>query len=365
MGSCRCEPSDYPSPPTTPWRKTPLIESSRLSRQAGCRILLKLENLQPSGSFKSRGIGNLILSVINSRQSSPTGTPSNLHFYSSSGGNAGLAAVTAAHTIGYPCSVIVPWSTEEAMVAKLKEAGATEVIVHGDSWFYADKHLREAIIPRAKTRGEEGVYVPPFDDERIWDGAATMVEEIKEQIIGMVGDATNMGTPPKGIVCSVGGGGLFCGIIRGLDRVGWGEGKVRVAAVETKGAESLAVSLEKRELTTLPAITSVAKSLGATQVAREAFIYASNSKLCASVVLSDAAACTACVRFADDERILVEPACGASLALAYDAKKLRSAFPGLKPDDTVVVVVCGGSGVSLEKLEDWKREYGPRVDQEV
>ncbi|RMZ82819.1 hypothetical protein DV737_g1926, partial [Chaetothyriales sp. CBS 132003] len=321
--------------------------------------------MQPSGSFKSRGIGNLIMSVVKSRQSSPTGTPSNLHFYSSSGGNAGLAAVTAARTIGYPCSVVVPRSTEEAMIAKLKEAGASEVIVHGDSWFYADQHLREILLPEAKIRGEEGVYVPPFDDERIWDGAATMVEEIKEQVIGMAGDATQAVAPPKGIVCSVGGGGLFCGIIRGLNRVGWGEDQVRVAAVETEGAESLAVSLEKGELTTLPAITSVAKSLGATQVAKEAFSYASNSKRCASVVLSDAAACIACIRFADDERILVEPACGASLALAYDAKKLRSAFPGLKPDDTVVVVVCGGSGVSLDKLEAWKREYGPRVDQEV
>ncbi|RMD41929.1 hypothetical protein DV735_g3221, partial [Chaetothyriales sp. CBS 134920] len=245
------------------------------------------------------------------------------------------------------------------MVAKLKEAGASEVIVHGNSWVYADQHLREVIIPEAKSRGEEGVYVPPFDDERIWEGAATMVEEIQDQVASMARDTGNaVPVPPKGIVCSVGGGGLFCGIIRGLDRVGWGEDQVRVAALETEGAESLAVSLAKGELTTLPAITSVATSLGAVRVAEQAFDYASNSKRCTSVVLSDAAACTACLRFADDERILVEPSCGVSLALAYDAQKLRAAFPDLTPDDMVVIVVCGGSGVSLEKLGVWKREYG-------
>ncbi|RMZ80714.1 hypothetical protein DV738_g2572, partial [Chaetothyriales sp. CBS 135597] len=360
MVARQSERPDHVSPHATLWRKTPLIESQRLSRAAGCRILLKLENLQPAGSFKSRGIGNLILSVIRSRQPSPSNdTALSLHFYSSSGGNAGMAAVTAARSTGYPCTVVVPRTTEDAMVSKLKEAGASEVIVHGDSWFYADKHLREVIIPEANARGEEGVYVPPFDDERIWDGAATMVEEIQEQIATMARDAGSpVPVPPKGIVCSVGGGGLFCGIVRGLDRVGWGENQVRVAALETEGADSLAVSLEKGELTTLPAITSVATSLGAVRVAEQAFTYASNSKRCTSVVLSDAAACTACLRFADDERILVEPSCGVSLALAYDAQKLRNVFPGLKPDDTVVIVVCGGSGVSLGKLEGWKREYG-------
>ena len=49
---------------TLPWIETPLLESSILSRAAGCRIFLKLENLQPASSFKSRGIGNLILQQV-------------------------------------------------------------------------------------------------------------------------------------------------------------------------------------------------------------------------------------------------------------------------------------------------------------
>ena len=334
----------------TPWRRTPLIESRTLSRAAGCRIFLKLENLQPSSSFKSRGIGNLILSTIQARQSSPNSTPSNLHFYSSSGGNAGLAAVTAARTLGYPCSVVVPTSTEDSIVYKLKAAGATEVIIHGESWLYADKHLREVIMPGDTSTGTECIHVPPFDHPRIWEGAATMVEEMRDQLPN--------GDPPEGIVCSVGGGGLFCGVMLGLENCGW-QNDVRVAAVETKGAESLAASLKAGELVTLPAITSVAKSLGASRVAEKAFEYAQNHSTSSSVVLPDADACMACVKFADDERILVEPACGASVAMAYNPKDLRAVFPGMTPDSKIVIVVCGGSRICLEELEMYKKKYGP------
>lgn len=63
--------------------ETPCIPSAELSRAAGCNIYLKLENLQPSGSFKSRGIGAMMSRAL---ASSKTGRA---HFYCSSGGNAG------------------------------------------------------------------------------------------------------------------------------------------------------------------------------------------------------------------------------------------------------------------------------------
>ncbi|KMU75748.1 hypothetical protein CISG_04922 [Coccidioides immitis RMSCC 3703] len=83
-----------------PWVETPLIESPSMSRMAGCRIFLKLENLQPSGSFKSRAIGNLVLSYA----SDPANQGKQLHFFISSAGNAGLAAATAASALSYPCT---------------------------------------------------------------------------------------------------------------------------------------------------------------------------------------------------------------------------------------------------------------------
>lgn len=65
--------------------------------------------------------------------------------------------------------------------------------------------------------------MPPFDYEDMWDDAAMVVDELEEE-----NDAT---------VCSVGGGGLHCDLMRGLERRGWGD--MKVLALETKGADSL------------------------------------------------------------------------------------------------------------------------------
>ncbi|KAJ9614593.1 catabolic L-serine/threonine dehydratase [Cladophialophora chaetospira] len=335
----------------SPWIETPLVESTVLSKIAGCRIFLKLENLQPSGSFKSRGIGNSVLKSVRDQESTPSDDRP-LHFYSSSAGNAGMACVTAATSLGHASSVVVPLSTDEATITKLRAAGASEVIPHGESWFFADQFLRETVIPAAEARGEKGIYIHPFDNPAVWEGASTMVEEIQRQMPG--------GDKPDAIVCSVGGGGLFSGIMIGLDRAAWDK-DVKVLAVETKGADSLAQSLEKKELVTLPAITSVAASLGAIRVAKNAFEQAQRPNV-RSVVLEDAEACAACWRFLDDERILVEPACGVSIALAYDGR-LKKYLKDLGPESKVVLVVCGGSKISLELLNKYKEKYQVRSEE--
>ncbi|CAO2653458.1 Nn.00g028690.m01.CDS01 [Neocucurbitaria sp. VM-36] len=323
-----------------PWRRTPLIHSALLSRHAGCQIYLKLENLQPSGSFKSRGIGNFLRAHL--AKSANENERKAVHFYSSSGGNAGLACVNAAVTLSARATIVVPMSTTEYMIAKIRAAGAAEVIQHGDSWVEADGFLRETIIPRANARGEHAVYVPPFDASEVWDGNATMVEEIFEQL------GANC-QPPDALVCSVGGGGLFCGIMRGLENVRHPD--LQVLAVETEGAHSLAFSLEKGELSTLPAITSIATSLGARTVASQAFTFAQRSSV-RSVVLSDSVAKEGCVRFVDDERIMVETACGVCLALCYNGR-LKEVLPNLEETSKVVITVCGGSNITSKMLCDW------------
>ena len=237
------------------------------------------------------------------------------------------------------------------MVAKLHAAGATGVVVFGDSWFHADAHLRESVMVEAEKKGEEAVYVPPFDDPKIWDGASTIVQELARQM--------PESEKPDAIVCSVGGGGLFCGVMQGCEAVGW-DGRTQVLAVETEGAESLNDSLKAGELVTRQAITSVAKSLGAIRVANKAF-ECGQRKNVRSVVLSDAEACLGCWRFVDDERFLVEPACGAAVALAYQPERLKELVPGLKEDSKVVIIVCGGVRISIKELEAYRARFGAQV----
>ena len=330
--------SQQPSALPCPWRETPLIHSTILSKHAGCQIYLKLENLQPSGSFKSRGIGNFLLSHL---QSANAEERRKTHFYSSSGGNAGLACVHAAVTLGTASTIVVPMTTSEYTMNKMRAAGAKEVLQEGASWYECDKYLRETIVPRAKEAGEIPIYVPPFDAPEIWDGHATLVGEALTQM-GREGN-------PDAIICSVGGGGLFCGIMRGLEKAGLSD--TPILAVETEGAHSLALSLEKGELSTLPAITSIATTLGARTVAPQAFVYGQRPSV-TSVVLPDHAAMEGCVRFADDERIMVEAACGVSMALCY-GNRLKKYLPNLTEKSKVVVVVCGGSNITAEMLTKW------------
>jgi L-serine/L-threonine ammonia-lyase len=262
-----------------------------------------------------------------------------LHFYSSSGGNAGLACVAAATKLGYKSAVVVPLTTKPMMIEKIHTAGATKVIQHGVTWKEADKHLREAILAMDET----GVYIPPFDHEDIWTGNATMVTEIEQQLGGQ----------PDVIVCSVGGGGLFCGIMQGL---GFHPShSTRVIAVETHGADSLHQAVQAGQLITLPGITSIATSLGATQVCAQALHYGLKSNV-KTVVVTDQEAIDGCIRLVNDERLLVEPACGASVIMGYG--KLREIIPDLSPESRVVIVVCGGSNVTVEMISEWSAQYG-------
>ena len=246
--------------------------------------------------------------------------------------------------LGCPSTVVVPRTTSEFMIAKIKAAGATQVIQSGDSWKEADTFMREEIM----SKDPNAAYVPPFDDARIWDGHSTLVTEVKQQM------AHKEAGKPDAIICSVGGGGLFAGVMIGLERELWDD--VDVLAMETEGANSLNESVKAGELVTLDKVTSIAKTLGAKRVCEKAFEMSKKDTV-KSVVLSDAEAAMGCWRLADDERIMVEPACGVSLAVCYDGW-LKKLLPGLGQESKVVVVVCGGVDVSLDMLVGWKNEYG-------
>ncbi len=302
--------------------ETPLWESAPLSRALGTEVLLKMEAFQPTGSFKLRGHGAAC------RAARDGGAR---RVVCSSGGNAGLAVAYASRLLGLDALVVVPHTTPEAMRERIRNEGG-EVLEHGAVW--DDAHLRALELA-----DQEGtVYVHPFDDPLLWTGHAGLVREVAAA-----------GRRPQSVVVAVGGGGLLCGVIEGLHAVGWSD--VEVVAVETDGAASFAASLAAGALVSLDGITSLATSLGARTVAAEALAWAERHPV-RSWVVSDEAAIDACVRFARDHRVLVEPACGAALAAVYERA------PALEERDPVLVVVCGGAGVDLERLTAWRASAG-------
>ncbi|KAF2222139.1 tryptophan synthase beta subunit-like PLP-dependent enzyme [Elsinoe ampelina] len=335
------------APKPKPWIETPLTESAPLSKAAGCRILLKHDHLQPSGSFKSRGLGLYML-----RQLASSPAPSRVAFYCSSGGNAGLACVHAANALGRPATVVVPTATKDFMVAKLRAAGARQVVQIGRQWGEADRYLREEVIPAAEARGEVPVYVMPFDHEAIWEGHSTVVDEVKVQL-------EDMGVErPDVVVCSVGGGGLINGICEGVERYGWdGEG-TKVLGMETRGAESFNRCVVEGRHARLEGIESQATSLGALSVSRRSYELLSTREYVQSAVLSDGEAAMGCWRLAEDENLLVELACGVNVALCYGGRLEQALGRPVKKDDVVVIEVCGGNAVTVDMMCEWKREHG-------
>ena len=304
---------------------TPLLTHHGLSNALGKRVLLKMESMQPSGSFKLRGIGRMC------ERAAEKGA---IHFVCPSGGNAGFAAAVAGVALGVRTTILVPQTTHESVREKIRELGAN-VIVHGAVW---DETNEEA---QRMCEAPGVFYIPPFDHPDIWDGNATLIDEAAAQ-------ARAAGVEFDAVVCSVGGGGLLCGVLEGLHRNGM-QG-VPVIAAETEGAASLHAAVKAGELTSLPAITSIASTLGARRVARAAFEWTKRHDV-RSVTISDADAVDACLRFAEDMRTLVEPACGAALSVAY-----RN-LPELAQAKSPLLVVCGGIGVDLAKLAGWKNQF--------
>ncbi|KAI0011072.1 L-serine dehydratase [Xylariaceae sp. FL0662B] len=340
----------YTQEPPQLFIETPCIPSAALSRAAGCNIFLKLENLQPSGSFKSRGVGTMMQRALPAKPAADGAA----HFYCSSGGNAGLACATAAATLRQPCTIVVPLTTPARMIDKIRELGAV-VLQKGVNWSMADRYLRDELL----ARDPKGIYVPPFDHPDIWDGASTLVDELVA--LNQVPDGAI-----DGIVCNCGGGGLLNGIMAGVERngaagaFGAAPDKPQVVVVETEGADSLHESVKAGKLIRLPAITSIATSLGASMVSEKTFEWSKEAHL-TSVVVTDRDAVMGSVRFADDARILVEVACGATIAIVYNGMLREAMGKGLSDEEwsrkNVVVVVCGGSNVTLEGLRIYQETY--------
>ncbi|KAI4789603.1 tryptophan synthase beta subunit-like PLP-dependent enzyme [Aureobasidium sp. EXF-8845] len=237
------------------------------------------------------------------------------------------------------------------MMAKMVAAGATAVLQHGASWQEADDYLHDTVIKEAEQAGEECVYIPPFDHPKIWTGHSSMVDEIHEQLVEMTGDAN---AEPEVLACSVGGGGLFNGIMEGVRRNSYVN--TRILAVETKGADSLAESVRQGKHITLPAITSQATTLGAKKVSPRTFELAMESDQVKTLVLSDEEAMMGAWRLSDDERLLVELSCSVTVALCYGDRLRKALQREVSKDDKVVIIVCGGSNVNIDMVSQWKKD---------
>lgn len=322
--------------------KTPLILSRTLSDRVGVRTYLKLDNLQPTGSFKVRGMG-----VATQRAKLEQDCTS---LVSSSGGNAGLATAYCGQQLGMHTTVVLPETATDLAKRKIASLGA-EVVVRGGHWAESNAFAETLVEESRSSGGSKAVLIHPFDMPDLWEGHSTLVDEVREQL--------PEGVTPSAIFASVGGGGLLMGILQGVKRAGWRE-DVKVVPCETFGANALALSLERNERAEI-AITSLAKSLGADKIGSEILAECLDGGYdIEPIVVTDEEAVGACLKFALDHGMLVEPACGASMApLYYHGDRVRKLCGGGGDGRCIVVEVCGGGAFnSIEMLQGYASALG-------
>lgn len=304
------------------YTNTPLFEARM---PLDIPVWFKMDCYQPTGSFKIRGMDELVAHHIKEGRT---------RFIASSGGNAGFSLAYAARLRGGAVRVVVPKTTNQRMRDLISNQGA-EVRVHGDAWDDADQLAREM------AEKEKAIYVSPFDDPLLWKGHSTIIDEI-------VYDYKMLGHPfPKKLVVAVGGGGLYCGIMHGLQRHDLLE-SVTIYAAETEGAASFRETLHAGKLTSISEVKTIASSLGAKMVAEEAWRWQWLVGSTQSLTCTDLEAVEACRKFAEHYQVLVEPACGAALSAVMHKAQFN---------EEALVIVCGGIGWTVKDQEKFLQKY--------
>ena len=215
-------------------RRTPLVASAWLSDMVRARVSLKLESLQGSSSFKSRGAFNAVIARLERRD-----PPARL--VTASAGNHGRALAAAAETFGLPLVVFTPCDAPRTKLEAIRRHGAR---LRADGRDYDD--AERLAIAFARETGAE--FVSPYNDIDVITGAATIAVEIAEDAAGT--DA---------LIVPIGGGGLISGIGAAARSIDPG---IEVVGVEAEVSCAFAQSLRADRLIEIVPGPTLADGLG-------------------------------------------------------------------------------------------------------
>lgn len=288
--------------PPTPDKSRPAPEGAAEDEPG---IWLKLECLQPIGSFKIRGASNAMALADPDALSDGV--------YTASAGNMAQGVAFAARRMGVPCRVIVPDSAPRAKLDAIRRLGAEAVPLPYDEWWGV---LRDHGHP-----DERGFFVHPVSDPAVIAGNGTIGLEILE-------DLPDVAT----VLVPYGGGGLSCGIASAVKAV---RPETRVFATEVDTAAPFAASLEAGEAVAIDRAPSFVDGIGGGSVLEEMWPLA-RTLLDGSLVMSIEEICEAIRVLATRAHVVAEGAGGSSVAAALSGDIDLGAGP-------VVAVVSGGN----------------------
>ena len=205
---------------------TPVVAAPQL----GPSVSVKVETVQPTGSFKVRGGLAAVSATLEDEPGRAVVT--------ASAGNHGLGVAYAASKLGAQVTVVVPTGASAAKVSALQQL-PVRLVLHGEGYREAETHA----LDLAAQEGSR--YVSPYNDPDVIAGQATLARELVEQV-------PNLGT----VVVPCGGGGLLSGVILGLEGTG-----VRVVGVESEASPSMSTALAAGRIVSIDIEPTVADGL--------------------------------------------------------------------------------------------------------
>lgn len=291
--------------------RTPMIPAP-LSL-VSCRLHLKLELFQKTGSFKIRGVLNK-LSQLTSQQKKRG-------VLGVSSGNHAQSLAYGARLAATPATIVMPSWSEPGKVQATRDYGGEVVMTEGN--------LLEACRRLIDQRGLTMVH--PFDDPAVIAGAGTLGLEILEDV-----------PQPDVVFVSIGGGGLISGVAGALKQ---SRPETRIVGVEPEGAAVMTKSLRLGKVATLEKVETIADGLAAPFAGVHTLAHVKRW-VDEIVVVSDREIVKAMKLLLEKGKVLAEPAAAAALAPLLCGKI------ELAPDATAVGVVCGGN-INLQRLKQF------------
>ena len=286
--------------------RTPLV---RLNADTPREVWLKLENLQPIGSFKLRGATNAM------RLADPETLRQGV--YTASAGNMAQGVAWSARELGLPASVVVPDHAPATKLAAIERLGGQVVKVPFDRWWNV---LVEHAYP-----GLDGLFIHPVADRAVMAGNGTIALEILE-------DLPDVDT----VLVPFGGGGLSCGIAAALAVL---RPETEVLGCEVSTATPLSDSLEEGSPQTVDYQPSFVDGIGGRSLLPEMWPLV-DALLAGSCVVSLEAVADAIRLLAERHRVIAEGAGAASVAAALTTL----------PEGGKVVCVVSGGNLDAAKL---------------
>jgi threonine dehydratase len=302
-------------------RRTPLVRNQSLSDQLGTNLYLKLEMLQSTGAFKVRGAFNKMLSLAKDER----------EVVAVSGGNHAQAVAHAARELDLRSLILMPESTPINYLEATRKYGAEVVLT---------PTMTQAFLKARDYQAAGWTYIHPFDDPLVVAGQGTIGLEIFDDL-PQVTD----------VIISIGGGGLVGGVATAIKAL---KPSVRIWGVETSGADSMAHALAAGEVVELPAITSIARTLGAPAVS-ETTLALAQKFLEGVTVVTDAEAVKALFELLHQAKVLTEPAASCTLVAA---SRLRSNF---SEESHLVLILCGGN-IAIDDLCQYRPASVPLLE---